>query len=266
MLCDTHIHSLFSPDSDAAMEDMVSKAAELGIPVVCFTDHVDWDFPYDDVVYDIDAAEYFKSLRAIRKKFEGRIRVLTGVELGLQPQLADRYQAFVRENDFDFIIGSQHLVFGKDPYYPEVFVEHAEEEVIRRYFEETCDNLKRFHDFDTMGHLDYIVRNAKERERTYSYRVYADIIDEILKQLVKYNIAVEINTAGLRKRQGFPNPHPEILKRYRELGGTLVTVGSDAHRPAHIGYAFDYAAEVLRYCGFTHYVCYEKRTPRFIKL
>ena len=128
------------------------------------------------------------------------------------------------------------------------------------------ENVKAFHDFDSMGHLDYIVRYGRNKSRSYSYRAFADVIDEILKLLVRYNIAIEINTAGFRKQIGSPNPHPDILRRYRELGGTLVTVGSDSHKPHTLGFAFDTASEILKSCGFTHYVYYEKRQPKFVKL
>ncbi|MDO5702684.1 MAG: histidinol phosphate phosphatase, partial [Lachnospiraceae bacterium] len=104
------------------------------------------------------------------------------------------------------------------------------------------------------------------KNHTYSYRQYADVIDEILKILVRDNHAIEINTAGIRKQLGFPNPHPDILRRYRELGGTLVTVGSDAHRAYAVGFAVNTAVDILRSCGFTHMVYYEKRKPQFVPL
>ena len=92
------------------------------------------------------------------------------------------------------------------------------------------------------------------------------MIDEILKLLVRYNIALEVNTAGIRKQLGFPNPHPEIIRRYRELGGTLVTVGSDSHKPYSLGFAFEQARDLLLSCGFTHYVWFEHREPKFVSL
>lgn len=266
MLGDIHVHSCFSADSDADMEEEVQKAISIGLPCLCFTDHIDWDFPIKDVEYDFNLDEYFRQTADLKKKYRDRIRILTGVELGLQPHLSDRYKEMLKSHPFDYVIGSQHLVYGMDPYYPETFEGRTETEVYRRYFEETLASIKAFHNFDSMGHLDYIVRYGKKHGGIYSYRMYADVIDEILKLLVKYNIALELNTAGIRKQLGFPNPHPDILRRYRELGGTLVTVGSDSHRAFSLGFAFDTAADILRACGFTHCVFFEKRRPIFVRL
>lgn len=264
MLADIHVHSRYSADSDQDPEETVRKAVELGIPVLCFTDHIDWDFPED--VYDFDVSAYMKELGELRKKYRGQIRLLIGVELGMQPHLGGRYHELLASWPFDYCIGSQHLVNGMDPYYPAAFEGHTDREIYRKYFEETLENVRAFHEFDSMGHLDYITRYGRQRGRGYSCRMFADVIDEILKLLVRYNIAIEINTAGLRKHMRYTNPHPDILRRYRELGGTLVTVGSDSHKAATLGYGFDRVSDILKSCGFTHYVYYERRSPKFVKL
>ncbi|MCH4040205.1 MAG: histidinol-phosphatase HisJ family protein [Eubacteriales bacterium] len=266
MIGDIHVHSSFSADSDEDMEESVKAAIRAGLPCLCFTDHIDWDYPEKELVFDFDRKKYFERIRELQEKYAGQMKILAGVELGMQPQLGPRYQKLLKEWPFDYCIGSQHLVGGRDPWYPDAFGEESDAEIFRKYFEETLQNVKLFHDFDSMGHLDYIVRYGRRKAHDYSYRAYADIIDEILKLLVRYNIALEINTAGLRKQLGFPNPHPDVLRRYRELGGTLVTAGSDSHKAYSIGYAFDTAGQILKECGFTHYVYFEKREPRFVKL
>ncbi len=265
MTGDIHVHSRYSTDSEAEMEDVVKKAVETGLSYLCFTDHIDYDFPYEET-FDFDEAEYFAEIRELKEKYKDRIKLLAGVELGMQEQVAKRYRDLLKEWPFDFAIGSQHLVGGKDPFYPETFEGQNESDVYRRYFEEMLANIKAFHEFDSLGHLDYIVRYGPRKSKNYSYRNYADVIDEILKLLVRYNLAIEINTAGIRKQLGHPNPHPDILRRYRELGGTLVTMGSDAHKPFALGFAFDTAKDLLKSCGFTHTVYFEKRNPVFVKL
>ncbi len=266
MTGDIHVHSSYSTDSDAPMEEVVISAIELGLDYLCFTDHIDYDFPYDDVSFEFDIPDYLKSIQELKDRYGNKIRILAGVELGMQLHLGPRYRQLLKDYPFDFAIGSQHLVSGKDPFYPETFEGKTDASVYRSYFEELLADIRAFHEFDTLGHLDYIVRYGQTRSRTYSYRQYADVIDEILKLMVRYNLAIEINTAGLRKQLGFPNPHPDILRRYREMGGTLVTMGSDAHRPHALGFAFDTAKDILRNCGFTHTVYYEKRKPVFVKL
>lgn len=266
MIADIHVHSRFSADSEADPDEVVRKAAEAGLPAVCFTDHIDWDYPVEGLVFDFDTDDYFRTMESVRQRWGEKIRVLIGVELGLQAHLAERYHELLASRPFDYVIGSQHLVRGMDPYYPETFEGASETEIYRAYFEETLADLRAFHEFDSMGHLDYIVRYGRKLGRPYSWREYGDVIDEILKLLVRYNIALEVNTAGIRKQLGFPNPHPEIIRRYRELGGTLVTVGSDSHKPYSLGFAFEQARDLLLSCGFTHYVWFEHREPKFVSL
>ena len=120
--------------------------------------------------------------------------------------------------------------------------------------------------FDTYGHIDYIVRYGPNKNRDYSYRKYADIFDEILKQLISREIGMEINTGGYHYGLGEPNPCTDIIRRYRELGGEIITIGADAHTPEKIGYAFDKAAQVLTACGFRYYTIFKNRKPEFVTL
>ncbi len=266
MIADIHVHSNYSTDSEARMEETVKRAIEIGLPVLCFTDHIDWDYPVEGLTFDFDVKKYFEEIDYLQSKYSDKIDILKGVELGLQPQLADRYRQLLDSHPFDFAIGSQHLVNSMDPYYPETFEGKRDADVFYRYFCDMLEDVRAFHSFDSMGHLDYVVRYGKHKAQEYSYHAYAEVIDEILKLMVRYNIAIELNTCGLRKQLGFPNPHPDILRRYHELGGTLVTVGSDSHKPHYLGYGFDTAAKILTSCGFTHYCYFKKRQPKFVKL
>ena len=158
MLVDLHLHSRYSADSEELMENQVRRAVEMGLPVMCFTDHIDWDFPIPEIVFDFDIEEYLEELSILQEKYGKQIRILKGVELGMQEQLGDRYRELLKSHPFDFAIGSQHLVDGQDPYYPEIFEERGDARVFQDYFEETWNNLRLFHDMDTLGHLDSVVR------------------------------------------------------------------------------------------------------------
>ena len=275
ILADCHMHSHHSGDSDASMESMIEAAIGAGLDTIAFTEHQDFCYANspegaEDVVtptsFMLNADSYLYELLNMREKYRDKIRIEFGLEIGLQENCVKDNLIFARAHEYDYIIGSQHLVGGQDPYYESFYEGKDEKEVFRQYLTETLTNIKKFHNFDCLGHMDYIVRYFPSGNREYSYSEYGDIIDEILKLLVRYNIALEINTAGLRKQLGFPNPHPDVLRRYRELGGTLVTAGSDSHKAYSIGYAFDTAGQILKECGFTHYVYFEKREPRFVKL
>ena len=136
----------------------------------------------------------------------------------------------------------------------------------REYFLSTLETVKAVEGFQSLGHLDYIVRYGYTKEKEYSYYKYAEIIDEILRELIRKGIALEVNTGGLKSGLSFPNPHPVILKRYKELGGSMVTVGSDAHIPEHIGYQFQILPQILSDAGFRYVTQFRERKPEFIKI
>ena len=112
-----------------------------------------------------------------------------------------------------------------------------------------------------MGHLDYVVRYGPNRNRKFTYKDYADVIDPILEVLIRKDKALEVNTGGFKYGLGHPNPHEDIIRRYKELGGKLITVGSDAHAPEHVGFEFARTAEILKSCGFREYAVFEKKKP-----
>ena len=136
----------------------------------------------------------------------------------------------------------------------------------RAYFRATAENLRSFHDFQTLGHLDYATRYGKRKAAGYRCSDYQEELDEILRLLIEYQIALEINTGGLKYVLGYPNPHPDIIRRYRELGGELITIGSDAHEPRHVANSFDSAAELLKTLGFRCYAQFVGRKPVFYSL
>lgn len=266
MLADMHMHTEFSLDSCAKIEHMADRAISLGINMITITDHIDWDFPEPNTVFDFNLNDYQKYIEKAQRKYRGRLDIRMGVELGLQPHLANRYEEMLRQYPFDFVIGSVHLVHNRDPYYPEAFAGMTDEEAYRAYFENTLENVKAFHGFDALGHLDYIVRYGRERAKRYRCSDYIDVIDEILKGLIEHGVALEVNSAGLRKNLGFPNPHTDIIRRYKELHGEMITVGADGHKSIHIGYGFKTVEAILLDCGFTYYTRFKDRKPEFVKI
>lgn len=270
ILADCHLHSHHSGDSETPMEDMIKKALEAGLRTLCFTEHNDFDFPDTPegpgAAFTLNTDSYLYELLQLKEKYADRIQLLFGVELGLQPQVFRQNAVYANCYDFDFIIGSAHVCRGMDPYYPAFFEGRCEEEAYREYFESIYRNIRRFQNFDVCGHLDYVVRYGPNKDREYSYDRYRDIFDKILTFLIDEGKGLEVNTGGVKSGLAELHPCTDILKRYRQLGGELVTVGSDAHTPNHIGAYFDRAAAILKDCGFGYYCIYEKRTPHFHKL
>lgn len=262
MIADCHLHTEFSTDSETPMRAQAERAMELGIPAICVTDHMDMDYPQGEFWLDTD--RYMEAVRRLQEEYRGRLEIGFGVELGLMEHLRARQEEYLKKYPFDFVIGSVHLIHGEDPYNGELFRKYGDEEVFREYFRLSHRLLADAPSIQSWGHLDYVVRYGQNPE-VYSYRKYADEIDAVLKLLLEKGIALEVNTAGFRTL-GRTNPEPDVLRRYRELGGELITVGSDGHQPEYLGYRFRETEELLRSCGFSYYAVFRQRKPEFIKI
>ena len=138
---------------------------------------------------------------------------------------------------------------------------------MREYFKCILDNVKLFNNYDVVGHLDYAIRYAPETDKNYSYYTYKDLIDKILETVIDNGKGIEVNTAGIRKYYlKDVHPNTDILKRYKELGGEIVTVGSDSHSAGYEGADFDRAYDALKAAGFEYYTTFEGRIASYHKL
>ena len=266
MLWDTHMHSQFSGDSHTPQEDMIAAAKQKNLKGICFTDHLDIDYPDEPETFLLDLPNYVSSVEAMQEKYKEILPVRLGIELGLQPHLACIHADILSQYPFDFVIGSIHLIHGQDPYYRGFFEGRSDEEAYHEAFQVAIENLKKINSFDSLGHLDYVVRYGAHQAEEYSYRKYAEEIDEILKHLISHGKGLEMNMAGMKYGLGFPNPHPDVIRRYKELGGEIVTIGADAHRPEHVAFDYEQAGEILAGCGFSYYAEFKGRKPVFRRI
>lgn len=272
MLWDTHMHCHFSGDSKADSESMVLSAISKGLSGICFTDHLDYDYRDEPGLFLLDLDGYRTEILRLQEKYASAcgehpaFPVLFGIEIGLQPQVVADNLAVTKAYPFDFVIGSSHVVHGIDPYYPAYYEGRNEDEAYREYFESILENLATGADYDVYGHLDYVVRYGPNRNLFYSYEKYKDLIDEILRTLIQQGKGIEINTAGLKYGLGHPNPTEDILRRYRELGGEILTIGADAHKPEHIAYGFSKVPAILKEAGFQYFTVFKQRKPHFLPL
>lgn len=266
---DFHTHSSFSTDSEAEPESMIQQAIALGLKTYCFTDHMDYVFPEGEE-FLFDPKEYFETLTALRRKYRGQIDIRIGVELGLrdEPDIRDEAQRLCKDltdnNPFDFVIGSTHVIAHFDPYNRECWKDRSAEDIVRMYFESVLYSVCHYDCFHVYGHLDYILRYLPEGV-TVDITKFEPLIDQILTELIARGKGIEVNTSRLA-RGSVMNPSPKILARYRELGGTILTIGSDAHRPDRIAGAFAEAEAILKELGFKEYTVFRKGKPSFRKL
>lgn len=270
---DCHLHTSFSGDSETKPEDVLQAARRRGLSGVIPTDHLDWDYREEPGLFDLDFDRYFETLTALRAK-DPMLKGI-GLELGLQERLADRHKELLETYPFDFVIGSVHVVNGRDPYYPSYFEGRSIRDSYIEYFEAVLSNLKAFHGFDTLGHLDYVGRYGKKyaeekglpkEDARIRYEDYREWIDPILMFLIRHGIALEVNTGAFRYGGTEPNPSTEILKAYHDLGGRLVTIGSDAHTPEYVGSHFEDLRGILHQAGFDGYTVYLSRKEHAITI
>lgn len=268
-LFDCHVHTHFSTDSDADVKEICTAAESLGLRGLIFTDHNDFDWPFEESPdeYQLPLETYENTLSSIVKSYNGPLDIRIGVEQGLQHSCCDRINSYDSKKKLDFIIGSSHLVEGKDPYYPSFWEGKDVTKSINLYLDTILDNLDCCHNFDVYGHIDYITRyipDSETRAKT-NLKDCQDVIDAILKKIITLGKGIELNTAGFKSGDE-PNPRRWILSRYRELGGEIITLGSDAHTPDRIGDHFELARQILIDCGFKNITVFKKRKPEFISI
>lgn len=272
ILSDFHLHSVHSADGKATMESMIKQGIALSLKQICMTEHMDF-FYIDESgnssdTFTVDMPAYISEYKHLAKQYKQQIAVLFGIELGLASEVLEENNSFIESYPFDFVIGSLHICNGEDPYFPSFFHNRSDKEGYEEYFLCLLENIKLFSNFDVCGHLDYIVRYGKTKNIKYRFQDYSDIIDEILRYLIQNGKGIECNTGSLSPKYqlGETNPSIEILKRYNELGGEIITIGSDAHLAANMCYGFDHAYKNLKTAGFRYYTVYEKRNPSFVLL
>lgn len=267
LVCDCHMHTKYSADSDASIESMIEASISKGLKTICFTDHMDLDFPSEyNMTFEFDVNDYFDTLERLKSKYKDDININIGIELGLMPHLASRYNKLINDYNFDFVIGSSHLVNMKDPYYSSFWENISTKEGLNLYFKSIIENISSFDGFDVYGHIDYIIRYCPDKSYSFSYEDYSEIIDCILKTLISKGKGIEINTAGYKYGLNAPNPGIDIIKRYIELGGNILTIGADAHKPEHIAYDYDSLYKLLKDNNISAYCYFEKRKPVHVTL
>ncbi len=264
-LFDNHNHSQFSFDGwRTSMESSVASAAGKGLGGICFTDHCDFASPemgFEDPlkeVFDVEAQQ--GEIDRLRKLSPG-IKILKGIEVGVNRKCREQLAEMLERHEFDQIIASVHYVDGMDPFKGEYYSGRGWKESYSYYLELLWEEMRWLGDrFDIMGHYDYIVRYAPYEKTGILYRDFADLLDQMLKYLAENGKALEINTKTYQDFNGRTIiQDPDILKRYKELGGEIISLGSDSHFAKDVGFNFPHHAEYIESMGFRYIAHYENR-------
>lgn len=263
---DFHLHSEYSIDSKSSMEDMVLSAIEKNLTSICFTDHVDFECSTEKIDIAFSTVDYFNEIKRIKHKYTKDIEILAGVEIGVQPHLFRRYNEFIDCNNFDFVLMSIHSVEKMDISFDNYTKGKIPIDAMEKYYKEMYQCVKEFDNFDTLGHIDYIDRYFEDYTNLPKYEEYQHLIVDVLKLIISKGKGIEINTAGIRYGLNYYHPKMQILKLYKELGGEIITIGSDAHTTDCIGYDYRNVARMLRDLGFNHIHIFKGRTKVPIKI
>ncbi len=283
MKVDYHVHTEFSDDSEYPIEDVVVDAIKLGLDEICFTDHVDygiksdWD-DVDNIIYrkggpgdpekvpltNVNYPLYYDSFLKLKKKYGDKISLKLGMEFGMQRHTIDKYEKLFKRYPFDFIILSVHEVDDKEFWTQDFQKGKTQEEYNLAYYEELLYLVEHYHNYSVLGHLDLITRY--DELGIYPFEKLKPIITKILETVIADQKGIELNTSSHRYGLKDLTPSRDILKLYKELGGEIITIGSDSHKKEHLGAYIEETKLELKNIGFKQYCTYDKMKPIYHEL
>lgn len=276
MYADYHLHTYYSDDSDYPMEQLVCDAITSGLSEICFTDHVDYGVKADwtdqsDLyqpekkknlpIMNVKYPAYHAEISRLQKQYAGKIVIREGMEFGIQEHTISQYQKLFSSYPFDFIILSCHQVENKEFWSQDFQKGRTQEEYNQKYYEEILHVIRKYKDYSVLGHLDMITRY--DLMGIYPFEKTRDIITEILKQVIKDGKGIEVNTSCHRYGLTDLTPSKNILRLYKELGGEIITIGSDTHKPEHLAAYIPETLKELKGLGFSSICTFQNMKPIF---
>ncbi len=276
MFADYHVHTEFSDDSVYPMEDVVRDAVQMGMDEICITDHVDYGVKVDwdsgaeiryrdgEPLANADYPRYMAKIRRLQGKYGDAITIRTGMEFGVQTHTIPEFEALFSRYQFDFIILSIHQVEDKEFWTQDFQRGRTQKEYNERYYQEMLSVVKKFKNYSVLGHMDLLKRY--DLAGNYPFERVRPLVKEILETAIADGKGIEINTSSHRYGLEGTMPSEEILKLYRSLGGKIITIGSDSHRPEELGTFVNQAKENLKELGFDYFCTFENMKPIFHEL
>ena len=271
LICDMHTHSDNSFDAKNSVDMLCQFALKRGLYALAVTDHCESAYiRCDDVCefgsFDRLIPQSVCDINSAKEKYKDHLHVLCGLELGEPMHDPEQTAHALEYADFDFILASVHNLRGRDDFYYLDYKSVDVDELLHAYFDELIETAS-FEHFDSMAHLTYPLRYIVEREGYYPDLLpFQTQIDSVFKILIKKHKALEINVSGLYKPIGTTLPDVSLVRRFRELGGELVTIGTDAHDAEMVGKGIEHGIAVAKEAGFTQYAIFEKHQPRLIPI
>jgi histidinol-phosphatase (PHP family) len=263
-IIDCHSHSNNSPDGNQSVEAMCDKATQMGLFAFGISDH--FEANGDVNFYEKTSRNSFLETENYKNNYRTKTKILTGIELGQPLQNLEFSEKIIGMYDYDFIIGSLHNLNLEEDFF---YIDYTNADVsliMKKYFDELLD-MVIWGKFNVLGHLTYPIRYISGKHKiNVDINLYKNQIDEILKTIIKKDIALEINTSNLRGVLKDTMPSLDIVKRYAGLGGKLITVGADAHNSVYIGSGIDVAYDMIKKAGINNACFFERKNIQFIKI
>ena len=269
ILCDVHTHSLHSFDAESSVDEMCRTAIERDLTYLAVTDHCEAEYiccgeDCEFGSFDRLIPQSIRDIHEAQRAFDGRLQVLCGLELGEPMHDLEQTKKALAYGDFDFVLASVHNLRGRDDFYFMDFKQVNVNEILREYFDELAETAA-FPYFDSLSHLTYPLRYIAEREGYYPDLLpFEEQIDRIFNILIKNQKALEINVSGLFKPINRTLPDANLVKKFHDMGGRYITLGTDAHCAVMVGKGIKEGIKVAKQAGFTHYTVFEKHQPKLI--
>lgn len=287
MYADYHLHCEFSDDSNEPMENQVEQAIQLGLDEMCFTDHVDYGIKrdwgdsrgiitkhaiehgeeVDLVLANVNYPKYFEKLKKMKQIYGDKITIKQGLEFGIQSITVDEYQKLfdTYKNELDFVLFSMHQVDNLEFWTQDFQRGKTQKEYNEQYYKEIYKTMKMFKNYSCLAHLDLLARY--DLQGIYPFENVKDIVAEILKQAIQDDKGIEINTSSWHYGLKDTQPSRAILRLYKDLGGKIITVGSDAHKTALLAAHIKDAYDILKNEIGIHEICtFDHMVPTFHKI
>jgi len=267
-MLDMHVHSNYSSDGTASLEEMIKAAVSRGLKYISFAEHYDYDYVKNNLKVQLtDISAYFNEITLLAEKYADKIKVVKSIELGYESGefVENEYNRVMKKYPFDCILNSAHIANKVDCWKQEFYVNKSRETAYTQYFTSVLNSINCNYSFDIITHLGIPARYAPYKNNKIIYADWKDILDEILKAVIAKGKTLEINTSAGKAKSEFL-PDTDILKRYKELGGEKITFSSDAHGTSRIAEKYREVCQAVSELGFKYFVVYIDRKEKFIKI
>lgn len=271
IISDLHTHSNNSFDAKSSVDEMCKTALNKGLYAVAITDHceaplIKYGKDCEFGSFDTLIPKTIKEIALAKQKYSDKLNIICGLELGEPMHDSDCTKRALSYGNYDFVLASVHNLRNTDDFYYLDYSKLNVNTLLHNYFDEIAETAD-FPHFDSLAHLTYPLRYILAKTgRLPDMSEFYDQIDNIFKILIKNNKSLEINVSGLFKELKTTLPDASLIRRYYDLGGRLITLGTDAHSVEFVGKGIEQGLEIAKSIGFKQYAIYKNHTPIMIDI